>query len=142
APVEAEPADVGLDRVEVLLLLLDRGRVVEPEVAPAAELGRDPEVQADRLGMADVEVAVGLGREAGNRGGDPSGGDVGRDDLADEVAPLGRGWGLGDHARAPSTWTGGVAAHADGRTTLPEGVGWRARIRTWNPLIQSQVLYR
>jgi hypothetical protein len=22
------------------------------------------------------------------------------------------------------------------------GVGWRARIRTWNPLIQSQVLYR
>ncbi len=28
------------------------------------------------------------------------------------------------------------------RTTLPWGVGWRARIRTWNPLIQSQVLYR
>ena len=23
-----------------------------------------------------------------------------------------------------------------------QGVGWRARIRTWNPLIQSQVLYR
>jgi hypothetical protein len=21
-------------------------------------------------------------------------------------------------------------------------IGWRARIRTWNPLIQSQVLYR
>src|SRR6185503_3481523 len=74
-------------------------RVVEPEVAPAAELRRDPEVQADRLGMADVEVAVGLGREAGDGRRDATGGDVGGDDLADEVAPLGRGWGLGDHAR-------------------------------------------
>ena len=38
APVEAEPADVGLDRVDVLLLLLLRVRVVEAEVAAAAEL--------------------------------------------------------------------------------------------------------
>ena len=40
APVEAEPADVGLDGVDVLLLLLDRVRVVEAQVAAAAELAR------------------------------------------------------------------------------------------------------
>ena len=151
APVEAQPADVGLDGVDVLLLLLDRVRVVEPQVAAAAELRGDAEVEADRLRVADVEVAVRLGREAGDRGRDPAGRDVGGDDVADEVAPLGC---LGGR-RAGVAWLirvawqrrgscnrwGGVAA-ARGRTTLPEGVGWRARIRTWNPLIQSQVLYR
>ncbi len=38
APVEPEPADVRLDGVDVLLLLLGRVRVVEAEVAAAAEL--------------------------------------------------------------------------------------------------------
>ena len=37
APVEAEPADVRLDRVDVLLLFLDRVGVVEAQVAAAAE---------------------------------------------------------------------------------------------------------
>ena len=88
APVEAEPAHVGLDGVDVLLLLLGRVRVVEAEVAAAAELLGDAEVEADGLGVADVEVAVGLGREAGDRRRDPAGRDVGGDDLADEIAPL------------------------------------------------------
>jgi hypothetical protein len=65
APVEAEPADVGLDCVDVLLLLLDWIGVVEAQVAAATELGGDAEVQADRLGMADMQVAVRLGRETG-----------------------------------------------------------------------------
>ncbi len=69
APVEAEPAHVLLDRLDVLELLLDRVGVVEAQVAAAAELGGDPEVEADRLGVADVEIAVGLGRKAGD---DPS----------------------------------------------------------------------
>ena len=64
APVEAEPADVGLDGVEVLLLLLGRVGVVEAQVAPPAELLGDAEVEADRLRVPDVEIAVGLGREA------------------------------------------------------------------------------
>src|SRR4029453_13705719 len=33
-------------------------------------------------------------------------------------------------------------AGAAGSVGEEKGVGWRARIRTWNPLIQSQVLYR
>jgi hypothetical protein len=68
APVEAQPAHVGLDGVDVLLLLLDRVGVVEAQVAAAAELLGDAEVEADRLGVPDVEVAVGLGREARDDG--------------------------------------------------------------------------
>ena len=67
-PLEAEPADVRFDRVDVLDVLLEGVGVVEAEVAGAAVLLRDAEVQADRLGVADVEVAVRLGREAGGDG--------------------------------------------------------------------------
>src|SRR5262249_49777485 len=61
---EAEPAHVAHDRVDVLLALLGRIGVVEAEVAVPVELLREAEVEADRLGVADVEVAVGLGRKA------------------------------------------------------------------------------
>ena len=125
APVEPQPADVGHDRVDVLLLLLDRVGVVEPEVAVAAELGRDAKVEGDRLGVADVEVAVGLGREPGHGRADPAGGDVGGDDLADEVAALG-GRGrvrVGGHSRLLLPVGGEDPRLASGRTTLPDGVG-------------------
>ena len=46
-------------------LFLARVGVVEAQVAQAAELLGDAEVQADRLGVADVQIAVRLGREAG-----------------------------------------------------------------------------
>src|SRR3546814_4904743 len=52
-------------------------------------LGGDAEVQADRLGVADVQVAVGLGREAGADGGMLPVGQVLADDLADEVLLFG-----------------------------------------------------
>src|SRR5213075_1345223 len=54
APVEAEPADVLLDRVDVLLLFLDRVRVVEAQVAAAADL-------------ADEVASFGSGRNVGAR---------------------------------------------------------------------------
>ena len=91
APVEAEPAEVGLDSVDVLLLLLGRVGVVEAEVALPAELDGDPEIEADRLGVADVEVAVGLRWKARHDGAGPAALEVGGDDVADEVATLGRG---------------------------------------------------
>jgi hypothetical protein len=64
-PAEAEPVHRVDDRVDVLLLLLLGIGVVEAQVADAAVVARQPEVQADALGVADVQVAVGLGREAG-----------------------------------------------------------------------------
>ena len=103
APVEAEPADVLLDRVDVLLLFLDRVGVVEAQVAAAAELLGDPEVQRDRLRVADVQVAVRLGREAGHDLRDPALAHVRGDDLADEVASFGSGRTVGAHAAADSS---------------------------------------
>ena len=85
-PLEAEPRDVFLDRVDVLDVLLGRVGVVEPQVAGAAALRGDAEVQADRFGVADVEVAVRLGRKARRDAAVvPAGGEVLVDDRADEV---------------------------------------------------------
>ncbi len=90
---EAEPAHVVLDRLDVLDVLLGRVGVVVAEVAGALVVAGQPEVEADRLGVADVQVAVGLGREAGRDPGVPAGGQVGVDDVAEEVGALGRGHG-------------------------------------------------
>src|SRR5439155_21077225 len=85
-PVEAEPADVFLDRVDVLLLFLQRVGIVEAQVAAAAGLLRDAEVEADRLRVPDVQVAVGLGREAGHDRLVLPGAKVRGDEGPDEVA--------------------------------------------------------
>src|SRR3989441_12296809 len=88
APVEGEPAHVVHDGVDVLLALLGRVGVVEAQVAAAAVVSRQAEVDTDGLGVADVKVAVGLGREA-------------RDDLAAEAAGAGGVLGeLGDEVGA------------------------------------------
>ena len=86
APVEAEPAHVALDGVDVFLLFLDRIGVVEAQVAAAAELLRDAEVEADGFGVADVQIAVRLRRETGDDRFDASGVEIGLNDVADEVA--------------------------------------------------------
>jgi len=56
APVEAEPADVLLDRVDVLNVFFDRIGVVEAQVAAAAVLERHAEIEADGFGVADVNA--------------------------------------------------------------------------------------
>jgi hypothetical protein len=109
-PVPAQPPHRIDDGIDVLLLFLLRVGVVEAQVAGAAVVARQAEVQADRLGVAEMQVAVGLGREAGAdfrrvhsadyllRGraglpgpgapGIPAGGKVGIDDVADEIRGL------------------------------------------------------
>ena len=86
APIEAQPAHVPLDGFDILVLFLGGVGVVEAQVAAPAELVGDAEVQAHRLGVADVQVTVGLGREARDHGLYPPGLHVAMDDLADEVA--------------------------------------------------------
>ena len=63
-PVEAQPADGLDDRVDVLLRLFLGIGVVEAQVAGAAEVPGNPEVQADRFRVAEVQVAVRLRGEA------------------------------------------------------------------------------
>ncbi len=85
-PVETEPADVFLDRIDVLDLFLGRVGVVHAQVAAALILQREAEVEADGLGVADVQVAVRLRRETRDDLGVLTGREVGVDDLLDEVA--------------------------------------------------------
>jgi hypothetical protein len=85
APVEAEPAHVLFDRLDVFQLLLDRVGVVKAQVAAAADLLGRAEVEADGLGMADVQIAVGLRRKAGDHGLAAAGVKIAADHLADEV---------------------------------------------------------
>ena len=87
APVEAEPAHVRLDRVDIFLLFLGRVGVVEAQIAVAAKLLRDPEVEADRLGVPDMQVAVRLGRKACHHALMTARREVVRHDVADEIAP-------------------------------------------------------
>ncbi len=86
APVEAEPAHVALDGVDIFLLFLHRVGIVEAQVAAAAEFLGDAEIQADRLGMADMEIAVRLRGKAGDHLTDAARVEIGLDDVADEVA--------------------------------------------------------
>ena len=124
APVAAQPADVGLDRLDVLGLLGGRVGVVEAEVGAAAVAGRQAEVEQDRLGVADVEEAVRLGREAGDHpAAVPARGQVGVDDVGEEV---GRAGGFG-HARVGSPAPARRQPPAAG---APGGGGeWRSRPR-------------
>ena len=89
-PFEAQPPHVALNGVDILLLFFFGIGVVEAEVGLAAELVGHAEVDADRLGVADVQVAVGLGRKAGLDDGvaELLGLEVFDETLADEI-----GWG-------------------------------------------------
>ncbi len=87
APVVAEPADVLLDGLDVFHALLDRVGVVETQVAVAAVIFGDAEVEADGLGVADVQIPVGLGRKARHHASIVfTAAQVLVDDLADEVS--------------------------------------------------------
>jgi hypothetical protein len=84
-PVEAQPAHVGLDGVDIFLFFLRRIGVVEAQAAMAAEFLRHAEVQADRLRVADMEIAVRLGRKAGDDVAVPTRIEIGADDISNEV---------------------------------------------------------
>src|SRR6476659_4124359 len=88
APVEAKPVDVPLDGVDVFLLLLHGIGVVEAKVAAAAEFDGKSEIQADRLGVAEMQIAVRLRRKARDDALGQSAGEVGLDPVANEIPGL------------------------------------------------------
>src|SRR5690606_9120463 len=85
-PLGPQPPDVVDNRIDVFLLLLRRVGVVEPKIELAPVLLRQPGVQANALGMPDVQVAVRFRREP--RMHSPAvlaRGTVGIDDLLDKI---------------------------------------------------------
>ena len=85
APIEAEPAHVAHDGVDIFLLFLGRVGVVEAQVAVAAEFLGNAEIETNRLGVTDMQIAVRLRRETGNDRLVPAGRQVGANDVADEI---------------------------------------------------------
>mmetsp|Transcript_33096 Transcript_33096/g.77453 ORF Transcript_33096/g.77453 Transcript_33096/m.77453 type:complete len:358 (+) Transcript_33096:1292-2365(+) len=63
-PLEAEPLDIFLDAVNVLLLLTSRVGIIEPQVARTIELVGNAKVQTDGLRMAYVKETIRLRWEA------------------------------------------------------------------------------
>ena len=63
--METEPLDVFFDGVDLFVVFFFGVGIVETQVAQAVVNIRQTEVQADGFGMADMQVAVGFGRETG-----------------------------------------------------------------------------
>src|SRR5262245_52565361 len=85
-PVESEPLHVTLDRINVLHPLLCWVRIVEAQVAVAAEFLRKLVIQHDRLRVPQVEEAVRLGWKARDHDAGAAGHDVRRYNAANEIA--------------------------------------------------------
>ncbi|EFQ62581.1 hypothetical protein PFWH6_3658 [Pseudomonas fluorescens WH6] len=100
-PFEAQPLHVAFDRVDVFLVFLGRVGVVETQVRDATELLGQAEVHTDRLGVTDVQVAVGLWRETGDDLRVLARIQVRLDDRAQEIDRDGRS-GLGIRGRVDS----------------------------------------
>jgi hypothetical protein len=62
-PVEAQPADVFLDGLFEFDGFLAGIRVVKPQIAETVVFRGNTKIQTNRLRMADVQIAVGLGRK-------------------------------------------------------------------------------
>ena len=65
APVEAQPVDIFLDGVHELHIFLGGVGVVHTQVAKATKLLGGAEVDGQRLAVANVQIAVGLGGKTG-----------------------------------------------------------------------------
>jgi hypothetical protein len=68
-PLESKPVHILHDCIHEVLVFFQGIGIVETEVGSAAEFIGDPEIQANRLCVADVQVAVGLRGKPGNDGG-------------------------------------------------------------------------
>ncbi len=66
APVESQPLYVPLNGLGVLHVLGGRVGVIEAQVTAPVKVRRHGEVEADGLGVSNMQVAVGLGRETGH----------------------------------------------------------------------------
>ena len=67
APIKSEPADIRLDRIDIFHVFASGIRVVETQIANALVLQSDPEIEANRLGVADVQITVGFGWKSGHQ---------------------------------------------------------------------------
>ena len=65
SPLEAEPLDIFLDGFYVFHVFLGRVSVVETEITYSTITGCNTKIQANSLGVSDMEIAVWFWRETG-----------------------------------------------------------------------------
>ena len=87
-PLEAQPFDVFLDGIDILHVFLGRIGVVVAEIRLAAVFLGKAEIDTQALGMAQMKIAVGLRREAGDDAVVFSGREVRLDNLFEEIVFL------------------------------------------------------
>src|SRR5580698_10899609 len=90
-PAVDQPFHVGGDGIDVLNFFLGRVGVVHAQVTLAAELAGNAEIQADGFRVADMQIAVGLGRETCYGRLVFARRDVLADGFTDEIVRFGRG---------------------------------------------------
>src|SRR6185312_11087652 len=138
------PAHIGLDGIDVFLLLLGRIGVVEAQIAAAGKFLRDAEIERDRLGVADMQIAVRLRREPGHDLLVFAGSQISGDDVANEIAPcLCRHRFCRRHLKVLAELSGPSAKFARRGQALPatppHSCETLARTRSWNALREAGV---
>ena len=88
-PIKPHPAHVGLDRLHIFQILCGRVRIVESKIRRAAVLLRNRKVQADGLGVSNMQIAVRFRGKARRHAVALAGLEIVLDDLANEIASLG-----------------------------------------------------
>ncbi len=84
-PFEAQPAHIFFDRVDIFLFFLDRIGVIKAQVTATTKFLGNAEIQADRFGMTDMQIAIGFRREAGDDLFDDAIGKIAADLVANKV---------------------------------------------------------
>src|SRR5699024_1524287 len=100
------PLNVVFDRIDILDIFFYRVSVVETQVALAFIVLGDPEVQADRFRMANMQIAIRLRRETGVYCGVLTTGQIFIDDLTDKVSRADFGLTHRGFRKAETTYNG------------------------------------
>ena len=85
-PVKAQPAYVIKNGLDILLIFIDRVCVIKTHEAVPGEFLHQAKIQKNRLGVPDVEIAVGFRRKSSDDLWMLAGLEVFLDDIADEVS--------------------------------------------------------
>ena len=85
-PVKAQPAYVIKNGLDIFLILIDRVCVIKTHEAVPGEFLHQAKIQKNRLGVPDVEIAIGFRRKSSDDLLVLAGLEVFLDDIADEVS--------------------------------------------------------
>jgi hypothetical protein len=64
-PVESQPVDIFLDGFYIFHLFLGRIGIVKAKIAESVKFPGQTKIKEDGFGMADMQITVWFGREAG-----------------------------------------------------------------------------